>query len=198
LHDQLGQLLTVLRLRLDHLKQETDRGKMRDTMDEIIESAQHLEAEIDFLTWELRPPMLDDLGLQITLENYVREWSEHNRIPVAFHPQRLQNRRLTGPLEINLYRIVQEALNNVAKHSQAANVEILLEPRDNNIVLIIEDDGRGFTEPHPAGRELGLAGLRERAMLMNGTAEIEGIEGKGTTIFVRVPAQWANDENADA
>jgi two-component system CheB/CheR fusion protein len=200
LHDQLGQLLTVLRLRLDSLQQDSAAGKAsKKSIEELVESAKQLEAQVDFLAWELRPSMLDDLGLQATLENYAREWSAHTGIPVTFHAHRLDHRRLNWLLETNLYRIAQEALNNAAKHSQATNVEMILELRGHEIMLIIEDNGRGFTGTHSTGREIGLAGVRERATLMNGTVEIEGPEGKGATIFVRIPVQFrAEDENADA
>lgn len=196
LHDQLGQLLTALRLRLESLKEEPDPVKTSQNVQELIESTKQLEAEIDFLAWELRPSMLDDLGLKTTLENYVREWSEHTGIPVTFHTHGLDGRSLTWLLETNLYRIAQEALNNIAKHSGATQVEILLEPREDDVVLIVEDNGRGFLpeeKADPATRELGLAGIRERAKLMNGSIEIEGGDGKGTTVFARIPIQFRSD-----
>ena len=197
LHDQLGQLLTALRLRLENLKEQPDPAKMSQTVKELIESTKHLEAEIDFLAWELRPSMLDDLGLEATLDNYVREWSEHTGIPATFHVQGLGNRRLTWLLETNLYRIAQEALNNIAKHSGATKAEIVLEPRHDDVVLIVEDNGRGFVreeKANPGGRDLGLAGIRERATLMNGTIEVESADGKGTAVFARIPAQFASDD----
>jgi signal transduction histidine kinase len=88
-------------------------------------------------------------------------------------------------------------LNNIAKHSEATKAEIVLEPRQDDIVLIVEDNGRGFVpeeKSNPAGRELGLAGIRERATLMNGTMEIEATDGKGTSLFVRVPMEFRGDD----
>ena len=166
-------------------------------MQELVENTKHLEAEIDFLAWELRPSMLDDLGLEPTLEHYVREWSQHTGIPATFHAQGLGHRRLTWLLETNLYRIAQEALNNVANHSGAAKAEIVLERRENDVVLIVEDNGRGFVpekKASPGKRDLGLAGIRERAKLMNGTIEVESADGKGTALFARIPAQFAADD----
>ena len=166
-------------------------------MQELIENTKHLEDEIDFLAWELRPSMLDDLGLEATLEHYVREWSEHTGIPATFHAQSVGNRRLTWLLETNLYRIAQEALNNIAKHSGATKAEIVFEPRENDVVLVIEDNGRGFVPEEKAnlgGRDLGLAGIRERAQLMNGAMEMEAAEGKGTTLFVRIPMEFRVDD----
>ena len=197
LHDQLGQLLTALRLRLESLKDQTDPDKTSKNVEELMESTKHLEAEIDFLTWELRPLMLDDLGLQVTLENYVREWSEHTGITATFHGQGLGNRRLSWLLETNLYRIAQEALNNVAKHSGATKVEILLETQQNDVVLIVEDNGHSFVpeeKANPGRRELGLAGIQERAKLMNGAIEMESSDGKGTSLFARIPVQYAADD----
>lgn len=197
LHDQLGQLLTALRLRLESLKGQAKPEEAKQDVQELIESTKHLEAEVDFLAWDLRPSMLDDLGLEATLGNYVREWSEHTGIPTTFHAQGLGHRRLTWLLETNLYRIAQEALNNIAKHAGATKAEIVLETQDGDVVLIIEDNGRGFMpeeKANPAVRELGLAGIRERAKLMNGAIEIESAAGKGTTLFARIPAQFASDD----
>ena len=199
LHDQLGQLLTAMRLQLESLTQETGISSVHQKARELMDNTRQVEEEIDFLAWELRPSMLDDLGLEATLESYIKQWSEHSGIPVRFHTQGFANRRLTSLLETNLYRIVQEALNNAVKHSQATNIEILLEPRANDAVLIVEDNGRGFTvvnERDSAGRGIGLAGIRERAALMKGNVEIESTEGKGTTIFVRIPLRLRTDGSA--
>jgi signal transduction histidine kinase len=93
-------------------------------------------------------------------------------------------------VETHLYRVAQEALNNVVKHASARHVSVVLERHDDRLVLIIEDDGRGFdvdarAEPH--GRGLGLVGMRERAEIIGGSLEIESTPGKGTTIFLQVP-----------
>jgi signal transduction histidine kinase len=199
LHDQLGQLLTALRLRLEGLKQQPDLANTTQNMQELIETTKHLEAEIDFLAWELRPSMLDDLGLGATIENYAREWSEHIGIAVTTHVQGLGGQRLSWLLETNLYRIAQEALNNISKHSEATKVEIILETRQDQTVLIVEDNGRGFVpeeKPSAKGRGIGLVGIRERVKLMNGTLEIESSDGKGTTLFARIPVQFAGDDGA--
>ena len=196
LHDQLGQFLTALRLRLEKLQRQPNNATESEDghqLHSLLEVTTQLEKEIDFLAWELRPSMLDDLGLTQTLESYVREWSEHSGVAATFHTQGLDGRRLSWLLETNLYRIAQEALNNVAKHSGATNVEVLLEHRGNDIMLIVEDNGRGFTpatEVDSTNREIGLVGIRERIALMDGTIEIESADGKGTSIFARVPVQF--------
>jgi signal transduction histidine kinase len=94
--------------------------------------------------------------------------------------------------ETHLYRITQEALNNIAKHAEANNVTVMLEKRSDDVVLIVEDDGIGFeageeTDPNDATKGLGLLGMSERASLFGGNLEIESAPGNGTTIYVRVP-----------
>ena len=96
-------------------------------------------------------------------------------------------------MEINLYRIAQEALNNVRKHAQSTRVDVILERRGADLMLVVEDDGNGFEADErgvPAGgtQGLGLLGMRERAALMGGTIEIESAPGEGTTVFARVPS----------
>ncbi len=94
-------------------------------------------------------------------------------------------------MEINLYRIAQEALNNVYKHAKATCVDMILEKREDNVVLIVEDNGTGFDPGATASQGvddgLGLLSMRERASVAGGTLEIESSPGKGTTIFVRIP-----------
>jgi signal transduction histidine kinase len=104
----------------------------------------------------------------------------------------VEGKRLTPEIETNLYRITQEALNNIYKHAEAKNVNVVVERRRNEMLLIIEDDGKGF-EPSDirsgkeSGSELGVVGMRERAAIVGGTLEIESAPGKGTTIFAKVP-----------
>ncbi|HYE14778.1 MAG TPA: CheR family methyltransferase, partial [Pyrinomonadaceae bacterium] len=195
LHDQLGQSLTALRLKLEGLREEAGaRAKLKARIGELVEIAQRLDSDVDFLAWELRPSALDDLGLIVALSNYAQEWARHFGVAVNFHSFGLGDERLSPLVEINLYRIAQEALNNVAKHAGATSVDILLERRDDHAVLIMEDDGRGFdpfrVETDGVRRGMGLIGIRERAALVGGTVEIESAPGKGTTVFVRTPVKF--------
>jgi PAS domain S-box-containing protein len=192
LHDHLGQQMTALRLNLEALKRSRQAG---DDLTTLIENAERiatrLEADADFLAWELRPAGIDDFGLPATLGRFVGEWSKHYGIDGEFHASGLDRERLALDAEINLYRIAQEALNNVYKHANASRVDMILERRDNHVVLIIEDNGTGF-DPAAAMRSgaergLGLIGMRERAALAGGTLDVESGPGKGTTIFVRIP-----------
>jgi PAS domain S-box-containing protein len=193
LHDQLGQQLTALRLNLEILKGRlVEDAKAFEQVEQTQTIARRIESDIDFLASELRPFALDDLGLPAAINDYVLRWSTHTRITAEFHSSGLDNLRLTPEIETNLYRIAQEALNNVQKHAEANRVDIILEQRDHSVVLIIEDDGvGGETPPTPtANGGMGLVGMRERVALVGGTLEIESAPGEGTTIYVRVPATF--------
>ncbi len=195
LHDHLGQLLTALQLNLASLtKRNTKSGDLRAGITKAQEVAKQIDAGLDFLIWELRPTALDDLGLLAAIANYTVEWSKHFNVLAEFHSRGLDQQHFTREMEINLYRIAQEALNNISKHAQASRVDVLIERRQQDLVLIIEDDGVGFDyqqqpqqQPNERGRGLGLLGMRERAALVGGTMEIESGPGSGTTVFVRVP-----------
>jgi PAS domain S-box-containing protein len=190
MHDQFGEQLTTLALRIAALKAACgDRPELREQVDGLDAVARQIDRDVDQLVWELRPTALDDLGLRAALMNYIQEWSRRVNVHAALHTSGLLDARLPSEVETTLYRIAQEALTNVAKHARATTVEIILERRNNHVLLIIEDDGVGF-EPaqEAAGRQgFGLLGMRERAALVGATLEIESA-GKGTTILVRMEA----------
>jgi PAS domain S-box-containing protein len=192
MHDQFGQQLTTLLLRLGMLREDCGRQQELCEQVETLEAvARQLDSDVDFLVWELRPTALDDLGSQDALTNYAQNWSKHFGVPVEVHALGMRTERLTSEIETALYRIAQEALNNIAKHARAASVSVLLERHADTISLIVEDDGVGFEAETTSGanhRGLGLAGMRERAALVGGTAEIESRPGAGVTVYVRIPA----------
>lgn len=194
LHDHLGQRMTALRLKIETMIKKADGSEtLQAEFDGIRRAALQIDRDIGFLSWELRPTELDQLGLEDALASYVREWSSQYGIRAHFEgniPDSLA--RLPDKVEMNLYRILQEALNNILKHAAAQNVSVILQERANWIVLIIEDDGRGFDPTTFAAGDapehgLGLIGMRERAALLKGSLEIESAPGKGTTILIHVP-----------
>ena len=192
LHDHLGQQLTGLRLKLQNHKEACgDDHKLRMEVEEIQEIAERVDEDLDFLEWELRPSSLDEFGLAFALANFVQEWSRHFKIPAEFHTTGFEAERLPAEVEINLYRIAQEAMNNISKHAKARAVDVLLERRNSHVTLIIEDDGRGFDpeviEKKADGKRAGLLNIRERASFVGGTVDIESHPGVGTTVFVRTP-----------
>lgn len=191
MHDQFGEQLTALELGIGRLKASCgDSPDVRAQIETLEDLSRQLDRDIEHLVWELRPTALDDLGLRAALTNYVQTWSKRVDIHAELHMSGLLDDRLPSEAETTLYRIAQEALNNVAKHSRADNVEVILERRPDHVLLIVEDDGVGFdySEAGVAGRGFGLQGMQERASLGGASLEIESAAGKGTTILVRMAA----------
>jgi two-component system CheB/CheR fusion protein len=196
MHDQFGQQLTALKLKLDAMKEDCDENEKLCVQVEALQTlATQLDVDVDHMVWEIRPMALDDLGLQAALSSYVQNWSKHFGIQVELHASGMDKGRFTPEIETALYRIAQEALNNVAKHAEAKTVAVVLERRANQVSLIIEDNGRGFDLQQVLGADdagLGLIGMRERAALVGGTIEIESQPDDGTTVVVRIPVTHAS------
>jgi PAS domain S-box-containing protein len=162
IHDHLGQEMTALRLQLQAFREQLGNdATLTERFDKVMETAESLDSTIDFIAWELRPAALEELGLEAAISNYVKQWSKQFQANAEVAAPTLSDKRLALAIEVNLYRIVQEALNNIAKHAQASNVSILLEKPEDKIVLIIEDDGVGFNleEKVNEARGLGLIGI---------------------------------------
>jgi signal transduction histidine kinase len=188
LHDHLGQQLTSLRLKIGALKTDCGSSTESDKAFSQIETVlTQLDRDVDFLAWELRPPALDELGLTLVLDNYIREWARHVGILARFHPQGLGADRLAPEIEATLYRVAQEALNNIAKHAKARSTTVVLERRGETVRLIVEDDGIGFCPGDGTDTMIGLVGMRERLALVGGGLDVEPTPGGGTTVLARVP-----------
>jgi PAS domain S-box-containing protein len=188
LHDQLGQQLTALRLTLEMLKaQSVERSDLQVQVETLEALALQLDRDVAFRVWELRPIEIESLGLQAALANYVRSWSQQFDIRVQLHVRPSTLERFTPELETTIYRLAQEALNNVAKHARASHVDVVLEHGSGRLSLIVEDNGVGFepsvAQTHRQG--VGLIGMRERAALVGGEFQIESTPGRGTTVIVR-------------
>jgi len=140
---------------------------------------------------DLRPRIIDDLGLVAALEWLTDDLAEHREI-YAHAEITGEERVLPAEVQLLLFRIAQEALNNVRKHAQASSAILKLEFSDDNLTLMVSDNGRGFEVPKMIGDlaglgKLGLAGMQERARLISGRLEIESERGKGTVVTVKVP-----------
>jgi PAS domain S-box-containing protein len=192
LHDQMGQDVSALGLMLSTLKARYGaQAELGEQLDSLTVIAKQLSKDIDYLVWELRPTALSDLGLVVASSNYVKSWSKHFGIHAELHTTGMEKDRLTDEVETVLYRVLQEALTNVAKHSEAGSVSILLERRSDQVSLIVEDNGVGFDGAQAFGarrKGVGLVGMRERVTLVGGAIEIESVPGAGVTIVVRIPA----------
>jgi PAS domain S-box-containing protein len=196
MHDQFGEQLTALGLGIRTLKDSCESDPRLAPQVSALEKVAHqLDQDVDHLVWELRPTALDDLGLRAALANYIQDWSLRAGVRADLHTTGLSSARLTSEVETTLYRIAQEALNNIAKHARAENVDVILERRPDYVSLIIEDDGVGFDQPAPGTQRqgFGLLGMQERAALVGATVQIESAAGEGTTIIVRMPMAVGQD-----
>ena len=189
LHDQTGQTLTSLMMGLKCLEEQCPTGN-RCRLDELRETARQTLENLHRLSVELRPALLDDMGLVAATERYVEQWRQVHRIDVEMHVRWLCQARLLREVEVTSYRIMQEALTNVVKHAFASHVSVLLACEAGKLSVIIEDDGKGFdvaSLDHEASTRLGLFGMQERAQLVGGTLSIESSPGGGTTVYLRIP-----------
>ncbi|MBO0781412.1 MAG: ATP-binding protein, partial [Ktedonobacteraceae bacterium] len=192
LHDETSQVLTSLLISLAVLEESVQTQEARDRIAETRQLAHQTLRAIRNLSTDLRPSALDDLGLLPALRWYVKEYQQKTAISVDLQVSGLKE-RLPAEMETALYRIVQEALTNVAKHAQAKKTCVILEEEDDAICATIIDDGRGFNVsrlPKTAGQEIGgwgLVGMYERANLLDGTLIVDSKAGHGTTVRARIP-----------
>jgi len=187
LHDDLGQQLTALRLTLQNVHSNPRGDSASKGLGAALEMLSQIDRALDFLAWELRPAALDECGLNKVLESYVHEWSRYTGVTALFHAGVPDAARFASEIEASVYRIVQEALNNVAKHARARAVNVLLEQRGEDLVLAVEDDGVGVRPPGTTGSVMGLTGMHERAAAVGGTVDIEPTPAGGTTVLARIP-----------
>ncbi|MDQ7828476.1 MAG: GAF domain-containing sensor histidine kinase [Armatimonadota bacterium] len=192
LHDEAGQALTALILNLEMAGREAaepDATRLR----RLKGIAEQTLGELRRLIYDLRPTVLDDLGLGAAVRWYVREVVEPSGLAVTLDLQGV-DRRLPPPAETALFRILQEALNNVLKHAAATRVSVALHVGQDAVRLTVSDDGRGFEVGRPPARPgggLGLLGMRERAELLGGQMHVRSAPGQGTTIEVVLPPDSA-------
>lgn len=192
LHDQIGQVLTAIRINLETIKKTGNETEATFLIDEGIAIVDQALKQVRNLSFELRPSLLDDLGLTAALHRYVDRYSQRTGIRVrTVINLNGSPGRLPRDLETVCFRIAQEALTNVARHAQAQNVSLKLVRVNTGIVLTVKDDGVGFDQRKTNGKGanfLGLRGMEERALALEGKLEIAS-SSKGTTITARFPVQ---------
>jgi signal transduction histidine kinase len=180
LHDGLGQMLTAAKLNLELAMQAVNHSAIAQTRDLIDQSIR----EIRNIAQELRPSILDDFGLVPAIRNLCSQYDQSNRT-VTFH-ERLDE-RLPSAIESSVYRICQEAMTNIVKHSGAANATFDLYLNDQTVHLIIQDDGKGMAVTSSTLNGIGMINMRERAEMLGGTFLVESSPDKGTDIIVEIP-----------
>ena len=198
LHDGPIQSLVALNLSIGLLdfSGKMDQTALLAELNRIRGDVKALISDLRGVCAELRPPLLDTLGLAAALESLVSAWAEENQIPadavVEKNPARYA--QLPDDVTVNLYRIVQEALHNIGKHARASHVSVSLEKDDSTLKLCIVDDGAGFAVPETyrdltQGGHFGLVGMRERVNLIGGQWSLESSPGTGTRIEIHLPCE---------
>ena len=188
-HDELGQALTALKMDIAWvIRRVTANAQVTEKLAEMARSCDEIIGSVRRISAELRPGILDDLGLAAAIEWQVEEFTKRTGIPCALlstlgHPQ------LERDLATAVFRIFQEALTNIARHASASHVRVALELERGRIKLEVEDDGVGI--PESAGNtSLGLLGMRERARRLGGECDIRRVEPRGTLVRVSVPLRF--------
>jgi signal transduction histidine kinase len=192
LHDGIGQALSAIKFSVENslreLRNSPDHAELK-SLETIIPLTQKTIEEVRRIVKDLRPSILDDLGILATINWFCREFQNVYpgiRIKKEIN---IHENDIPSPLKTVIYRILQEALNNVTKHSQADLVQLTLQKTDNGVELAIHDNGTGFDLSEaisliPSRRGFGLASMRERAQLSGASFHIKSVEGEGTTIRV--------------
>lgn len=191
-HDELGQALTGLKLDLSRLASSLSGiATKRNNAAQRIESMSTLIDEtiqtVRRIATQLRPGVLDDLGLVAAIEWQLQDFRERTGVECEFKSS-VKHLNLDQNLSTSLFRILQETLTNIARHANASRVKIRLKKDKDNIVLRVEDNGRGIAEREISGsKSLGLLGIKERALLFGGSVDITGRQNKGTVVAVHIP-----------
>lgn len=190
LHDESGQALTSLLLGIRLVENSTTLEQAREIASGMRGTVSQTLEEVHNMALELRPSALDDLGLVAALRRYAQSSPTRLGIEVDLVTAGMDGQRLPLAVETALYRIAQEALTNVARHSGAGGASVLLERRGDSVVLMVEDEGAGFdlaAVTSARRRRLGLYGMEERASLVGGRLLVESAASAGTTVRVEVP-----------
>lgn len=201
LHDGTSQSLTSLLVQLEMIEstytQVDTLPALAGHMDDLRGIITQTLEEVHDMALQLRPSVLDDMGLPTALERLVSDWRQRHTLHIDLTIHGLDGRRLQPAIETALYRIIQEALTNVVRHARAKNAGVIVNQRKDIIQIIVEDDGDGF-EPDATGhahQQLGLIGIRERAEILSGKVTLESAPGKGTTVYVELPVAFEEVTN---
>jgi PAS domain S-box-containing protein len=188
IHDELGQLLTVLKMDVSWLNKRvnTTEPGIKEKFTELLDMLDTTVKTVRRIASELRPTLLDDLGLVAAMEWHLEEFEKRSGISKEFNTT-ITEVAIDDSMKIGLFRILQESLTNVARHSQAQKVNVGLEKQNGHIILKIADNGKGFDTSRTTRKTLGLLGMKERTEMMGGEYQIKSKPGEGTVVEVKVP-----------
>lgn len=191
LHDEVGQLLTALKIDLQDI-QHGEIGEARvSSLTDSLELVDRLLTQVRTLALDLRPSLLDDLGLVSALRWYANRQARRNGWTLSFSVEGMDG-RIQAPIEVSCFRVVQEALTNIAKYSHAKTIDLALCRQDEEVRLVIQDDGIGFDvirarRRAQSGESIGLLGMEERVRLAGGSLVISSAPGEGARLELRFP-----------
>ena len=188
LHDDLGQALTTHLLSLRNLQEDLSIPveEMFAQLQALYNQSYEVLVKIRRLARDLRPPVLDALGLKVAMQTYCTEFTRRTHLPVIFEAE-TSLPELSDAYNITLYRPLQEALTNVVKHARAGQVWVELSQEDDTVNLTVQDNGIGMDEEASRSNGIGLAGLRERITVAGGTLQISSAPGRGTILSAQFP-----------
>ena len=188
LHDDLGQALTTHLLALRDLQADLSLPveTMSERLQSLYEQSYEVFVKIRRIARDLRPPVLDALGLKVAMQTYCAEFTRRTHLPVIFEADSTLP-ELPDAYNITLYRTLQEALTNIVKHAHASQVWVDLSVEDNTVNLTVQDNGIGFSEERSGSNGIGLAGLRERITIAGGTLNINSTPKRGTILSAQFP-----------
>lgn len=197
LHDELGQQLTAVLVGLRSLEQSTDSAPTRERAGDILRLASTSLADVRRLARGLRPDVLEDFGLATAVQRVCEDFKATHALNVDARIAIDSSKRYLPAIEIAIYRMLQEALTNVARHAQARAVKVELTEKQGGLHLRVTDDGRGFNlavarDGSHAAHSFGLRSMRERAQLLQGQWTIRSSPGKGTMVSASLPATAPN------
>ncbi len=187
LHDELGQHLTAIMIGLRTIEQADSLPQARERARDVAAAGAAGLGEVRRIARALRPTVLEDLGPAIAIERLCEEFESVYGVPVELTMAVESSRRFSPQAELCMFRVVQEALTNVAKHAAAKRVVVRVEGGERAIRLNVTDDGQGFDIDGPPGTWFGLSGMRERVEMLGGTFEARSAPGAGTTIHAEIP-----------
>ena len=198
LHDQMGQQLTALMLRLRLATDSAgEDSPFREQFRWLEDHAARISRDVHRVALELRPTALDDLGLPEALAQYADEWTRRSGVAAELRVNGLGEGRLPPLVETTIYRAVQETMTNVLKHAGATRVVVTLSRLKDFASVIVEDDGKGFdgegAMESDSRARLGLLGMKERVAFAGGTLAIESGPGAGTSVLIRIPTRFSEE-----
>lgn len=194
LHDEVGQTLTVAEMNLQAAMRSSSAAPLTRRLKDSLQAVERVLEQVRDLSLNLRPSMLDDLGLEPALRWYTSRQAALSKVQAEFQADALEE-RLDPVIETACFRVAQEALTNVARHARARTVSVALRKQDGHLHLSVRDDGVGFNvsalrDQAVQGASLGLLSMEERATLVDGHFELKSSPGQGTEVHAFFPLKW--------